>query len=244
MVRQWNRITDDLQGSEPVMTASPPVAPLDRPIRLVVLISGGGTTLVNLVDCIDREDLDAEIPLVIASRPDCGGIAKAQVAGLPCEVITRKSYDSLEAFSTAIFARCRAVQADLVVCGGFLALLQIPADFHLRVMNIHPSLLPAFCGQGMHGRHVHEAVLARGCKLSGCTVHFLDDNYDHGPIILQRPVPVLDGDTAGSLAARVFAGECRAYPEAIRLYAEGLLRVTGEWVTILAEPESRNIPLA
>jgi folate-dependent phosphoribosylglycinamide formyltransferase PurN len=164
---------------------------------------------------------------------------------LACEVITRKSHDSLEAFSAAIFDRCRAVQADLVICGGFLALLKIPSDFTLRVMNIHPSLIPAFCGQGMHGRHVHEAVLARGCKLSGCTVHFLDDNYDHGPIILQRPVPVLDGDTPSSLAARVFAAECRAYPEAIRLYADGLLRVFGgEWVTILPDPESRQIPLA
>jgi len=226
------------------MPLSPPAAPLGRPIRLVVLISGGGTTLANLVETIRRGELDAEIPLVIASRPDCGGIAKAEAAGIPCEVITRATTGSREAFSQAIFDRCRAAQTDLVVCGGFLALLSIPADFQHRVMNIHPALLPAFCGKGMHGRHVHEAVLARGCKLSGCTVHFLDDQYDHGPIILQRPVPVMDGDTPETLAARVFAAECRAYPEAIRLYAEGLLRVSGEWVTILPEPDARQIPEA
>jgi formyltetrahydrofolate-dependent phosphoribosylglycinamide formyltransferase len=226
------------------MAQFPPEVPLDRPIRLAVLISGGGTTLANLADWRSRGELDAEIPLVIASRPDCGGIAKARDAGISCAVVTRAATGSLEAFSAAIFDRCRAVEADLVVCGGFLALLAIPADFRQRVMNIHPSLLPAFCGQGMHGRHVHEAVLARGCKLSGCTVHFLDDHYDHGPIILQRPVPVLDGDTPESLASRVFAAECRAYPEAIRLYAEGLLRVSGQWVTILPEPESRQIPEA
>jgi phosphoribosylglycinamide formyltransferase-1 len=224
------------------MAAYPPTAPLNRPIRLVLLISGGGTTLVNLVEGIEQEDLAAEIPLVIASRSDCGGIAKAKAAGLSCEVVTRKSHASLEAFSAAVFERCRAMKADLVVCAGYLALLRLPADFQGRVMNIHPALIPAFCGQGMHGRHVHEAVLARGCKLSGCTVHLVDDQYDHGPIILQRPVPVLDGDTPDSLAARVFAAECRAYPEAIRLYADGLLRVSGQWVTILPEPESRHIP--
>lgn len=208
----------------------PPTAPLNRPIRLVVLISGGGTTLVNLADQMRSGQLDAEIPLVIASRSQCGGIDRAADAGLACEVLTRKAFASLDAFSHAIFQRCREVQADLVVCGGFLALLTIPADFQLRVMNIHPSLVPAFAGQGFHGEKVHTAVLERGCRVSGCTVHFVDDEYDHGPIIVQSTVPVHDDDTPATLAARVFEQECRAYPEAIRLYAAGALEVHGRRV--------------
>ena len=208
----------------------PPTAPLNRTVRIVVLISGGGTTMVNLLKEIDDGHLDAAIPLVIASRPDCGGIARAKSAGIPCEVVTRKSFSSTAEFSAAIFDRCRAVQADLIVCGGFLALLTIPADFHGRVMNIHPSLIPSFAGKGFHGHHVHEAVLARGCRVSGCTVHFVDDQYDHGPIICQAVVPVLDGDTPDSLAERVFEEECRQYPEAVRLFAEGRLRIHGSRV--------------
>jgi formyltetrahydrofolate-dependent phosphoribosylglycinamide formyltransferase len=210
------------------MTAIRPLAePLRRPIRLVVLISGGGTTLVNLWDTIRRGELSAEIPLVIASRADCGGIEKARLHGVPCEVFTRKSFPSTEAFSAPIFQRCREVRTDLVICGGFLSLLKIPHDFRYRVMNIHPALIPAFCGHGFHGHAVHEAVLQRGCKVSGCTVHFLDDEYDHGPIIVQRTVPVLDGDTPDTLAARVFQEECAAYPEAIRLFASGRMEING-----------------
>ncbi len=210
-------------------------APLHRPIRLVVLISGGGTTLVNLAGQIQTGQLTAEIPLVIASRPTCGGIEKSRAAGLTCEVITRKSFPSVEDFSAAIFQRCRDVEADLVICGGFLALLRIPADFQQRVMNIHPSLVPAFAGQGYHGSHVHAGVLERGCRISGCTVHFVDDEYDHGPIIVQRAVPVLDDDTPDTLAARVFEQECLAYPEAIRLFATGKLEIQGRRVLRRAE---------
>ena len=196
---------------------------LDRPIRLGVLISGGGTTLVNFLKKIKAGELNAEVAVVIASREGIGGIDRAREAGLPCEVIARKQFDSVESFSTAIFDRCRAAQADLVTLAGFLSLIHIPPDFERRVLNIHPALIPAFCGQGFHGHHVHEAVLARGVKLSGCTVHFADNEYDHGPIIVQRAVPVLEGDTPDTLAARVFEAECDAYPEAIRLFAEGRL---------------------
>uniref|UniRef100_A0A7C4QPA9 Phosphoribosylglycinamide formyltransferase n=1 Tax=Schlesneria paludicola TaxID=360056 RepID=A0A7C4QPA9_9PLAN len=209
------------------------LTPLHRPVRLAVLISGGGTTLANLLTHIAAGELDAEIPLVIASRADCGGIDKARAAGLNCVVLTRREFPSVEDYSRSVFEQCRAARVDLVVLAGFLVLLKIPLDFHLRVMNIHPSLIPAFCGRGMHGRLVHEAVLARGCKVSGCTVHFVDDEYDHGPIILQRPVPVLDDDTPESLAARVFEQECRAYPEAIRLFAAGQLKVNGLRVRII-----------
>ena len=211
-----------------MLTAVRPFSvPPDRPVRMVVLISGGGTTFVNLHEQIESGALNAVIPLVIASRPACGGIGKAQSRGVRCEVMTRKSFDSTAAFSDAIFQQCRDVQADLVLCGGFLALLKLPADFQHRVLNIHPSLIPAFCGNGFHGRAVHEAVLMRGCKISGCTVHFVDDEYDHGPIIVQRTVPVLDDDTPDTLAARVFAEECLAYPEAIRRVISGRLKIIG-----------------
>ena len=211
-------------------------APLNRPIRLAVLISGGGTTLANLVTKIREQTLDAEIRLVIASRPDCGGIARADVAGLRCDVIQRKSFSSLDEFSSAIFSRCRETEVDLVICGGFLALLRIPTDFSGRVMNIHPSLIPAFSGQGFHGSRVHEAALARGAKVSGCTVHFVDDEYDHGPIIVQKTVPVLDDDSPDSLAARVFVSECDALPEAISLFASSRLEIDGSRVRIVSGP--------
>ena len=125
---------------------------------------------------------------------------------------------------------------------GFLARIDIPDDFVNRVMNIHPALIPAFCGQGMHGRHVHSAVLQRGCTVSGCTVHFCDNEYDHGPIILQQCVPVADDDTPQTLAARVFEAECAAYPEAIRRYAAGRLRIEGNRVhTLPAPPRSPGL---
>jgi len=198
---------------------------LDRPIRLGVLISGGGTTLVNFLKKINAGELNAKVAVVIASREGVAGIDRAREAGLSCEVVARKKFDSVESFSNAIFDRCRAANVDLVTLAGFLSLISIPPDFERRVLNIHPALIPAFCGHGFHGHHVHEAVLARGVKLSGCTVHFADNEYDHGPIIIQRAAPVLETDTPDSLAARVFEAECQAYPEAIRLFADGRLEI-------------------
>lgn len=209
---------------------------LSRPIRLGILISGGGTTLVNLAQCIREGRLSAEVVLVIASR-DCQGVERARELGLRCEVVPRKSFKSSAAFSERLFGLLREARIDLVVLGGFLSRIDIPADFAQRVINIHPALIPAFCGYGMHGHHVHEAVLARGCKVSGCTVHFCDNEYDHGPIILQRCVSVQDDDTPDTLAARVFAAECEAYPEAITLFADGRLRIDGDRVFIDPPPD-------
>ncbi|MSR59492.1 MAG: phosphoribosylglycinamide formyltransferase [Planctomycetaceae bacterium] len=201
--------------------------PLKRPVRLGVLISGGGTTLTNFLSEIAAGKLSAEVPIVIASRPDCGGIVKARAAGLECVVVERRQFASVAAFSQAIFDRCCEARVDLVTLAGFLALIEVPHDFEWRVMNIHPALIPAFCGQGYYGHRVHDAVLQRGAKVSGCTVHFVDNQYDHGPIILQRCVAVLDDDTPDSLAARVFDAECVVYPESVRLFAAGRLHVTG-----------------
>jgi formyltetrahydrofolate-dependent phosphoribosylglycinamide formyltransferase len=203
-----------------------------RPLRLVALISGGGTTLRNLLEKIADGELEAQILRVISSNPSAGGLRFAETAGIPIDVIERRQFSSIEDFSAAVFDVCRAVSPDLVVMGGYLKLLTIPADFENRVVNIHPALIPAFAGKGFYGHRVHEAVLECGAKLSGCTVHFVDNRYDHGPILLQRSVPVLDDDTPETLAARVFTAECEAYPEALRWIAEGRVEIDGRRVIV------------
>jgi phosphoribosylglycinamide formyltransferase-1 len=203
-----------------------------KPIRLAVLISGSGTTLQNLIDRIADGQLDAQIVQVISSRADAIGIERARRASLPVAVLTRKQCGSAEEFSRRVFSVIREAHAELVCMAGFLQLLPIPDDFRHRVINIHPALLPNFGGKGMYGHHVHEAVLKSGAKVSGCTVHFADNEYDCGPIILQRRVPVLEGDTPEILAARVFEQECEAYPEAIRLFAAGRIQIEGKNVRI------------
>lgn len=209
---------------------------MTRPIRLAVLLSGSGTTLQNLLDRIRNGRLAAQVVLVISNRADAYGLTRAGQAGIEACVISRQKQPSAEAFGQAIFDRCRQAKVDLVCLAGFLQFLPIPRDFESRVMNIHPALIPAFCGKGFYGHHVHEAVLAYGVKISGCTVHFVDNEYDHGPIILQRSVPVLGHDTPDALAERVFEQECEAYPEAIRLFAEGKLRVEGRRVVVDLPP--------
>jgi formyltetrahydrofolate-dependent phosphoribosylglycinamide formyltransferase len=203
--------------------------------RLAVFLSGSGTTLQNLLDRIADGRLKATVVQVMSSRVDAFGLERARQAGIPAAVVERKTCASREEFGERMFAPCRAARADIVCLAGFLQLVPIPDDFAGRVLNIHPALIPAFCGKGFHGRHVHEAVLASGVKVTGCTVHFADNEYDQGPIILQRTCPVLE-DTPDTLAARVFAEECEAYPEAIRLLAEGRLRIEGRRVRILPEP--------
>jgi formyltetrahydrofolate-dependent phosphoribosylglycinamide formyltransferase len=188
------------------------------PLRLAILLSGSGRTLENLLEWIAAGRLGATVEVVIASRGDVRGVEVAQRAGLPTRVLPQGTHSTAE-WSAEIFAACRAAKADLVVMAGFLKLVEIPADFAGRVINIHPALLPAFGGKGFHGMHVHRAVLARGCTVSGCTVHLVDNEYDHGRIILQKTVPVLPDDTPESLAARVFAVECQALPEAIARFS-------------------------
>jgi phosphoribosylglycinamide formyltransferase-1 len=202
------------------------------PFRIAVLISGGGTTLKNLIERIDAGQLRVQIALVVSSTPTARGLQFARGADIPTAVVPATNFASQEEFSRAVLDACRAAQADLVVMAGFLKRVTIAADFANRVTNIHPGLIPAFCGQGFYGHRVHEAVIDYGAKLSGCTIHFADNQYDHGPVILQRAVPVLDDDTPDTLAARVFAAECEAYPEAIQLIAEGRVRVEGRKVRI------------
>jgi phosphoribosylglycinamide formyltransferase 1 len=194
-------------------------------LRFAVLISGGGTSLRNLIAKMREGKLNAEICLVVSSNPLAKGLEFAKEAGIKTLVVEKKKELSPEAYSEATFGPCRAAGAEVVVMGGFLKHVLIPPGFENRVVNIHPALIPQFCGKGMYGHYVHEAVLAAGAKTSGCTVHFVDNVYDHGPVILQRNVPVMAGDTPETLAARVFDAECEVLPEAINLIAVGRVTV-------------------
>lgn len=205
---------------------------MTQPVRLAVLLSGGGTTLQNLLDRIAAGTLRAEVAVVISSRPDAYGLTRARAAGVPAVTVARKAFPDPTAFNDALHAALDPYAIDLVVLAGFLSLFEPRTRYAGRVMNIHPALIPAFCGTGFYGHRVHEAVLAAGVKVSGCTVHFADEHYDHGPIILQGCVPVLDDDTPETLAARVLALEHELYPQAIQLFAEGRLVVEGRRVRI------------
>ena len=200
------------------------------PLRIAVLLSGGGRTLQNFIDLRAMGELPIDIPIVIGSKEGLYGLTRATDAGISTAVVERRGFRSLEDFSARVFALCDDAKADLVLLAGWLSLLNLPGRYLGRAMNIHPALLPSFGGRGMYGHFVHEAVIAHGCKVSGCTVHFLDNAYDTGPIVLQRTCPVLDDDTPDTLARRVFEQETIAYPEAIRLFAEGRLRIEGRRV--------------
>ncbi len=214
-------------------------------IRMGVLLSGGGTTLQNLIDHIEAGALDATVACVISSRDDAYGLVRAKNHDIPAYVISRKAYGhDLVGFNQAIWKHLRDHEVELIALAGFMSLLEIPADYVNRIMNTHPALIPAFCGQGMYGHHVHEAVLAYGAKVSGATVHFVNAEYDNGPIILQEAVPVDEDDTPDTLAERVMALERKLYPKAIQLFAEGRLQVEGRRVRILpataeSEPSCR-----
>lgn len=188
-------------------------------LRLVVLVSGSGRTLQNLID-LQPEGL-WEVVLVVGSRYGLMGVSRAVAADIATAVTERKAFDSVGAFSEAVFGLCDGARADLVVLAGWLCLLEVPARWQGRVVNIHPALLPKFGGKGMYGHFVHEAVIAAGETESGCTVHVVTNEYDAGPVLLQRKCRVEPGDTAEVLAARVFEEELVAYPQVLRAMARG-----------------------
>ena len=200
-------------------------------MKVGVFISGGGTTLRNLIQKREEGLLNIDFELVISSNPNAGGLKYAVQSNILHQSIIRKDFSDAEAYRDAMFEPCRTADVDYVLMGGFLQHALIPEDFKHRVLNIHPALIPSFCGKGFYGRRVHEAVLSYGAKVSGCTVHFVDDQYDHGPILLQRVVPVEKNDTPEQLADRVFAAECEAYPEAVQLLQSGRIRVVNRQVT-------------
>jgi phosphoribosylglycinamide formyltransferase 1 len=202
--------------------------------RLVVMLSGSGTTLQNLIDRIADGRLTGwRIVLVISSLSKAYGLIRAQNAGIATRVIRKKDYPDVAAFSREITEQLDEVEPDLVVEAGWMCLWRLPEHYQGRVMNVHPALLPSFGGKGYYGHHVHEAVLEHGCKVSGATVHFVNDEYDAGPIILQRAVPVEEDDTPDTLAERVMAAERKIYPQAIELFGQDRLRIEGRCVRIL-----------
>ncbi|WP_182867071.1 phosphoribosylglycinamide formyltransferase [Stieleria mannarensis] len=184
-------------------------------LPIAVFLSGGGRTLENLLRHRDQHDLPIDVRLVISSRSGVRGIEIAKIDGIETLVVRKCDHDDSD-YSRAMFDPVRRCGAKYVVMAGFLKHVLIPDDFENRVINIHPSLLPSFGGQGMYGHNVHAAAIERGVTISGCTVHFVDNQYDHGPIILQRACEVLADDTPDSLAARVFEQECEALPAALR----------------------------
>lgn len=185
-------------------------------IPTAVFLSGGGRTLANLIQARQQQGLPVDFRLVISSKASAGGIQIARDAGIETRVVRRADSPDDQAYQEAMFGPCREVGAKLVLMAGYLKHVLIPDDYHGRVLNIHPSLIPAFCGAGMYGARVHQAAIDKGVKVSGCTVHLVDNHYDNGPIIVQRTCAVLPDDTAETLAARVFEQECLAFPEAIR----------------------------
>jgi phosphoribosylglycinamide formyltransferase 1 len=203
------------------------------PLRLAVLLSGNGTTLQNLIDHIKAGQLSAAIVVVISSRPDAYGLTRAKRHGLEAVCIPRRAYQDRQGYDDEVDRILDHHRPDLIALAGYLHRFRIAPHYHGRVMNIHPSLMPAFCGKGLYGLRVHQAALDYGVKVSGCTVHFADEDYDHGPVILQRAVPVFDQDSAEVLAERVGIEERRAYPEAIQLFVEERLKVEGRRVKIL-----------
>jgi phosphoribosylglycinamide formyltransferase-1 len=206
-------------------------------LKLAVLISGSGRTLENFIDLAAEGHLPIDIRLVISSSPTAAGLKFAEEAGIPTQIISRSDFPNgeagSEAFGDKIFSACRDASVDYVAMAGFMKLAPLPDDFAGRVINIHPALIPAFCGHGMYGDRVHQAVLDAGVKVTGCTVHFVDNEYDHGPIIWQQPVPVFDDDTIDTLAKRVFEVEKEAYPHVLRLLAAGRIKLEDGRVTML-----------
>ncbi len=201
-------------------------------LKIAVLLSGGGRTLQNFIDYINAGSLKAKIVVVISSCPDAYGLERAGKANIPTVVGPRKDFHNDGRFSEAVNNALGGFELDLILLAGFMHRLGVDEKYKGRIMNIHPALIPAFCGKGYYGERVHRAVLEKGAKVTGCTVHFVDEDYDRGPIILQRAVPVVKGDNPHTLAERVFKEECSIYPEAVRLFAEGKLKTSDGKVEI------------
>ena len=208
----------------------------DKQKKIAVLVSGGGTNLQALIDAERRGELGAgKITLVIASKPGVYALERAANAGIEGRVLARKDYDSIAAYSKALADEMTAAGIDLVVLAGFLTIFdeQVYKAFPNRILNVHPALIPSFCGKGFYGLHVHEAALAKGVKVSGATVHIVTPECDAGPIVLQKAVEVKEGDTPETLQRRIMEeAEWRILPEAVRLFCEDRITVADNRVSI------------
>jgi phosphoribosylglycinamide formyltransferase-1 len=209
----------------------------DSLVKIGVLASGGGSNMQAIMDRIDCGEIHGCIKLVISDQPDAYALVRATQAGIATAVIQPLDYASRAEFSQAVADCFRAEHIDLLLLAGFMRVItsELIAPYRGRIMNIHPALIPSFCGPGYYGHRVHEAVLNYGAKVSGCTVHFVEEEVDGGPIIIQRVVPVLEDDTPDILAARVLIEEHQAYPEAVRLFCDGRLLQEGRLVRVLAD---------
>jgi phosphoribosylglycinamide formyltransferase-1 len=200
-----------------------------RKVRIAVLVSGGGTNLQALIDAVDKGDISGEIAAVLSDRENAYGLERARKHGIKAIYIERKQ------LAERLITELQKLNIELVVLAGFLSILdrELVKAYEGRIINIHPSLIPSFCGMGFYGERVHKAALEYGVKVSGATVHFVDEGTDSGPIILQEAVPVYFDDTAETLAARVLQVEHRLLPAAVGLFCEGRLRIEGRKVNIL-----------
>jgi len=201
--------------------------PRTHALRVAVLLSGNGSSLENLLEHIDSGQVNAEVVVVVCSKEEAFGLERARRRGIPAIAVSRKKYPDGKEFNDHVHAALAPYDVELVALLGFLSLFELRGKYEGRSINVHPALIPAFCGRGFYGRRVYEAVLESGVKLSGATVHLSDDEYDEGPILLQEAVPVLEDDTVESLAQRVQAAERRLVPQAVQLFADGRVRVEG-----------------
>ncbi|MDL2237187.1 phosphoribosylglycinamide formyltransferase [Christensenellaceae bacterium OttesenSCG-928-K19] len=202
--------------------------------KFAVLASGGGTDFQSLIDAVKKGQIKAEICCLIAGKPDIYAIERAEKAGIPVKVVCKKDFTDNESFDIAVRDALVEAEADFAVLAGYLSIIgpETIKVFPNKIINIHPALIPSFCGMGYYGHHVHNAVLESGVKLSGATIHFVDETADTGPIIMQETVPVLVDDTVESLAIRVLKKEHEMLPKAVALMAEGRLQVEGKKVRI------------
>lgn len=220
-----------------------PAAP---PMKLAVFASGGGSNLQAILDAVEAGSLPAEVALVVADRPTAGALDRARRHRVPTAVLRPADHEDANAFGRALLGVLEDHGVTFVALAGYLKKVPdaVVRAFQHRIVNVHPSLLPAFGGPGFYGRRVHEAALAHGVRWSGATVHLVDEGYDTGPIVLQEPVRVEPGDTPDTLAARILAVEHRLYPDALRLFADGRVRVEDRTVTILPDSRSSDLPSA
>ncbi len=211
-------------------------------LKIGVLVSGSGTNLQSIIDKSESGYIPGSVELVISSKSGVYAIERAKNHNIPAYVVAPKNYSTKEDYEDKLIEILQSHNVDLVVLAGFIKVLSphFVQAFAGRIMNIHPSLIPAFCGEGFYGEKVHKAVLDYGVKITGVTVHFVDEGADTGPIILQRAVPVMDDDTVETLAARVLEEEHKIYPEAVKLFAEGRLKVEGRRVKIIKQEDGND----